>query len=102
MGLEGVARKTDNLDVALLPLGCKLGNTAQLGGADGGCNHDKIFGLKIFRLGQIRVCELTEVLGVREKDSPATLLPLVELNVALGGLGREVGGNVTETERHGC
>ena len=78
VGLDGVGGQADELDAALLELGLELGEGAQLGGADGGV-----------------------VLGVGEEDHPLVADELVEVDVALGGLGLEVGGLVAETERSG-
>lgn len=61
--------QTNHLDVALLEFILQLGESTQLGGADGG---------KVGRVG--------------EEDGPAVSDKLVKVNVAVGGLGREVGG----------
>lgn len=61
--------QTNHLDVALLEFILQLGESTQFGGADGG---------KVGRVG--------------EKDGPAVSDKLVEVDVAVGGLGREVGG----------
>jgi len=61
--------QTNHLDITLLEFILQLGESTQLGGADGG---------KVGRVG--------------EEDGPAVSDELVEVNVAVGGLGREVGG----------
>lgn len=73
--LNSVGRETNQLDTALGELGLKLGKGTELGGADGG-----------------------EVLGVGEEDDPAVANELVEVNLALGGVGLEVGGLGAEAE----
>ena len=78
MGGDGVGGKTNQLDAALLKVGLELGKSAELGGAHG-----------------------SVVLGVREEDDPVVADELVEVDVALGGLGLEVGGDGTQTERSG-
>lgn len=74
--LNGVGRETNQLDATLGELRLELGKGAELGGTDGGV-----------------------VLGVREEDDPGVADELVEVNVSLGGLGLEVGGDGAETER---
>ena len=61
--------QTNHLDVAPLEFILQLGESTQFGGADGG---------KVGRVG--------------EEDGPAVTDELVEVNVAVGGLGCEVGG----------
>lgn len=75
VGLDGVGREANQLDAALGELGLELGKGAELGGADGGV-----------------------VLGVGEEDDPAVADELVEVNLALGGLGLEVGGLGAEAD----
>ena len=65
------------LGVALLELVLEGGGAAELGGAHGG-----------------------EVGGVAEEDGPGVLLPVVERDGAVGGVGGEVGGGVAEVEAH--
>lgn len=76
--LDGVGRETNGLDVALSPLGTKLGHGTELGGADG-----------------------SVILGVGEEDGPVIANPLVEVDGTGGGLSLEVGGNRAQTERSG-
>ena len=73
-----VDRQADDLHVALVELGLELGDVAELGGAD-----------------------RREVLRVGEQHAPAVAEPLVEVDLALGGLGGEVGGGVAEANGHG-
>jgi len=75
MGLDGVRRKTNHLDVALRELGLKLREGTQLSGANGG-----------------------EVVWVGKEHNPRIAGPLVELDDALGGFGLEVGSSASETE----
>ena len=42
-----------------------------------------------------------EVLRVREQDRPLVADPLVEVDLAFGGLGLEIGCGVADTQRHG-
>lgn len=67
MALDGVCGETNELDAALGELGLELGESAQLGGADGGV-----------------------VLGVGEEDNPVVANELVEVDGTSGGLGLEV------------
>ena len=78
MRLDGVGGETDELDAALLELGGELSEGTELSGADGGV-----------------------VLGVGEEDDPVVANEVVEVDLALGGLGLEVGGNGAETKRGG-
>lgn len=78
MGVNGVGGQADELDAALGELGLKLGESAELGGADGGV-----------------------VLGVGEEDDPVVADEVVEVDVAAGGLGLEVGGDGAEAEGGG-
>lgn len=77
VGLDGVGRKTDQLDAALGELGLKLCEGAQLGGADG-----------------------CVVFWVGEQDNPLVANELVEVDWALGGFGLEVGCKGSQAE--GC
>src|SRR5215471_12102991 len=72
-----VDREADDLRVALVELGLDLGHVAELGGAD-----------------------RSEVLGVGEEDCPPVSDPLVELDLALGRLRREVRRGVTDRQCH--
>ena len=74
MGVNGIDRKADGLYVSLVPFGLELGHGAQFGGADRG-----------------------EVLRVAEQHAPRVAEPVVKLDLALGGLGGEVWGNISET-----
>lgn len=78
VGLDGVGGEADELRAALGELGLELGEGAELGGAHGGV-----------------------VLGVREEDHPLVADELVEVDVAAGGLGLEVGGDGTQAEAGG-
>lgn len=74
MGLGAVGAQTDQLNSTSSELGLKLGESAQLSGADGG-----------------------EVIGVREKDGPAVANVVVEGDAAIGGVSVEIGGSRAET-----
>lgn len=76
--LDGVGGQADELCAALGELGLELSEGAELGGAHG------------------RV-----VLGVREEDHPLVADELVEVDVAGGGLGLEVGGDGAQAEAGG-
>jgi hypothetical protein len=73
--LDGIGRKTDQLDVAPGELGLVLGQRGQLGGADRGV-----------------------ILRVGKEDHPVVAYPLVKINGADGSFSLEVGGNRAETE----
>lgn len=75
MGLDGVGRETDELDVALGELGLVFGQRGQLGGADWGV-----------------------ILRVGEENHPVVARPLVKVDGADGGFGLEVGGNRAQPE----
>lgn len=75
MALNSVCAQADELDIPLGELGLKLGEGAELGGADGGV-----------------------VLGVREEDDPVVADELVEVDGTAGGLSLEVGGGAAEAE----
>ena len=75
VGLDGVGGEADELSAALGELGLELGEGAELGGAHGGV-----------------------VLWVREEDHPLVADELVEVDVAAGGLGLEVGGDGAQAE----
>jgi hypothetical protein len=72
--LDGIDREADDLGSALGELAFEAGQGAELGGADGG-----------------------EVLGVGEEDGPVVADPLVELDEAVGAVGRKVGGFVVDS-----
>jgi hypothetical protein len=72
--LDGIDREADDLGSALGELTFEAGHGAEFGGADGG-----------------------EVLGVGEEDGPVVADPLVELDGAVGGVGRKVGGFVVDS-----
>ena len=72
--LDGIDREADDLGSALGELAFEAGHGAEFGGADGG-----------------------EVLGVGEEDGPVVADPLVELDGAVGGVGRKVGGFVVDS-----
>lgn len=78
VGLDGVGRETNGLDTTLGELGGELGHGAELGGAHG-----------------------SVILGVGEEDDPVVADELVEVDLALGGLSLEVGGNRAQTKRSG-
>lgn len=73
--LDGVGRKTDQLNPTLGELRLELCECTELGGADGSV---------IFRVG--------------EQNNPLVANELVEVDGTLSGLGLEVGGNGTQTE----
>ena len=75
MASQGVGRETNQLGTTLGELGLKLGEGAELGGADRGV-----------------------VLGVGEEDDPVVTDELMEVDRAVGGVGLEVGGNSAQTE----
>jgi hypothetical protein len=75
VALNSVCTQADELGVPLGELGLKLGEGAELGGADGGV-----------------------VLGVREEDDPVVANELVEVDGTTGGLSLEVGGGAAEAE----
>ncbi len=77
VGVDRIDAEADHLGVALVELGLEAGHRAQLGGAHRG-----------------------EVLGVREEHRPAVALPVVEVQLALGGGGGEVGGIVAQSYSH--
>lgn len=70
-----VNRQTKQLGVSLGELGLEQSEGTQLGGADGGV-----------------------VTGVGQQNHPAVANVLVEVNLAGGGLGSEVGGGVAESQ----
>ena len=72
---QGVGRKANQLGTTLGELGLKLGEGAELGGADRGV-----------------------VLGVGEEDDPVVADELVEVDGASGGLGLEVRRDGAEAE----
>ncbi len=78
MVLDRVDAEPDDLAVALLELGLEPGHVAQLGRAD-----------------------RREVLRVGEQDRPAVADPLVEVDRAFRGLGREVRCFVAYPQCHG-
>lgn len=73
--LDGVGGQADELGSALGELGLELGEGAELGGAHWGV-----------------------VLGVGEEDHPLVADELMEVDVAGGGLGLEVGGDGAQAE----
>jgi hypothetical protein len=75
VALDGVCAQADELGVPLGELGLKLGEGAELGGADG-----------------------SVILGVGEEDDPVVTNELVEVNGTTGGLGLEVGRGGAEAE----
>jgi hypothetical protein len=79
MVVDRIDRQADHLAVALLERGPELGQIAELGGAD-----------------------RSEVLGVREQDSPAVAEPVVEAKPPAGGLGLEIGGAIADAQCHVC
>ena len=70
-----VGTQTDELDATLGELWLKLGESTELGGADGG-----------------------EVIGVGEEDGPLSTEEGVEVDGTVGGLGVEVRGDRAQTE----
>ena len=74
---ELVDREAEDLDVALVELRLQFRDLAELGRAHRG-----------------------EVLRVREQHAPRVAEVVVEVDRALGGLGREVRGNVAQAQRH--
>ncbi|MPL60765.1 hypothetical protein SDC9_06327 [bioreactor metagenome] len=75
--LDGVDRDAHHLGVALRPFIGELRDGAELGGADRG-----------------------EILRMREQDGVAVADPVVEADLALGGVGGEVGGDVVDAQSH--
>ena len=75
MALNCVCAQADELGVPLGELGLELGESTELGGADGGV-----------------------VLGVGEEDDPVVANELVEVDGTTGGLSLEVGGGAAEAE----
>ena len=75
--VDRIDAQPDDLGVALVELGLQPGHVAELGRAD-----------------------RREVLRMREQDRPAVADPLVELDRALGGLGREVRRSGVDAKRH--
>ena len=71
-----VGRETNELDASLGELGLELGESSELGGADG-----------------------SEIIGVREENSPVVANEVVELDGTVGGVGLEVGGLGAKSER---
>lgn len=78
VALNGVGREANQLDATLGELGLELGESTELGGADG-----------------------SVVLGVGEQNDPLVTNELVEVNGTLGGLSLEVGGNAAQAKRLG-
>ena len=74
---SGSTDRPSDLHVALVELRLELRDRAELGRAD-----------------------RREVLRVREQHAPAVAEVVVEVDRAFGGLGREVGGFVAQSERH--
>jgi hypothetical protein len=66
--VDGIDAEADHLDVALPEIRLELGHIAELSRADG-----------------------CEVLGMREDDAPGIAEPVIELDMALGRVGFEVG-----------
>jgi hypothetical protein len=77
VGVHRVDREPDALDLALVELALQARHVPELGGAHRGV-----------------------VARVREQDGPLVSDPVVEFDRALGGLGGEVGGGVSESQRH--
>src|SRR6516162_6364400 len=77
MAGERVDGQSDDLDAALVELGLDLGHVAELGGA-----HRR------------------EVLGMREQHHPFVADPLVEADLAFGGLRFEIRRSVVDGESH--
>lgn len=75
VALNCVCAQADELGVPLGELGLELGESTELGGADGGV-----------------------VLGVGEEDDPVVANELVEVDGTTGGLSLEVGGGAAEAE----
>ena len=73
--LDGVGRKTDQLDATLGELGLELCKGTKLGGADG-----------------------SVVFWVGEQDNPVVANELVEVNGALSGLSLEIGCDGSQAE----
>ena len=67
-------READHFDVALVKLWLDLGDIAKLGGAN-----------------------RCEIFWMTKQHAPRVAEPVVKLDLALGGLGGEVWGNVSET-----
>ncbi len=74
MRLDAVDRKADYFDIALVKLWLDLGDVAELGCAD-----------------------RCEIFWMAEQHTPRVAEPVVKLDLALGGLGGEVWGNISET-----
>src|SRR5262244_2291467 len=77
MIIDRVDAEPEDLGVALVELRLQARHVAELGGA-----HRR------------------EVLGMREQDGPAIADPIVEVDLALGGLRREVRRFGIDSERH--
>src|SRR3954462_5517348 len=77
VGVDGVDAHRDDLGVALVELRLQARHRPELGRADRG-----------------------EVLGMGEQDAPPVTEILVEVELAFGGLNREVGGLVAELDGH--
>lgn len=73
--LGAIGRQANELGVSLLKLRLQLGESTQLGGADGG-----------------------EVVGVREQDGPLVANEVVERDRTVGGLGLEVRGGGAQSQ----
>ena len=78
MVAHAVDADADDLAVACCEFIGQRGNGAQLGGADRG-----------------------EVLRMRKEQRPAVADPIVEADLARGGVGSEIGSGVIETQCHG-
>ena len=76
MLVGGIDAEADDLDVALVELGLQPRHVAELGRADG-----------------------REILGVGEQYGPGIAEPVVELDVALRGVGFEIGSGVANAHR---
>ncbi len=78
MIVHRVHRQAQHLDAALVEFRFQLGDRAQLGGAD-----------------------RREILGMGEEQHPAIAGPVIEVQLAFGGVGGEVGGGFVDGQGHG-
>lgn len=76
VGVDGVGRKTNELDATLCELRLEQSKSSELGGADG-----------------------SVVLWVREENNPVVINEVVEPDLSNGGLSLEVWSNASKTER---
>ena len=78
VAVDRIDRQADDLDAALVELRLDLGHVAELGGAD-----------------------RREILGVREQHRPLVADPVVEFDLAFGGLRLEIRRGVVDRQCHG-